>query len=195
MGMSRVTATICAMVALAGIFTSTAASAQSALGKPKSYPLWDFDEQGHTCRAKGRLQDVGYCASNLMNQIISDGKEAIPILISQLRETRPTKEPIYDYWSLTTAGDVAYFILTDLFTDADWKAFNMPGLEPLYDKDCHSYAEDCWQRFLKRHGRKFVQDQWLAAWKKNKDRIYWDDKARCFRVSSQAQAMSAPHDR
>jgi len=167
--------------------TQTTAGAQSGVKKPKVYPLWEFDEQGPSCRAKGRLQDRDYCRSHLMDRVVADGKEAIPTLISQLRDTRPTKEPIYDYWSLTTAGDVAYFALNDLFTDSDWKTFNMPGLESL-NEPCDSPAEDCWRRFLKKHGRKFVQDQWLAAWKKNKDQIYWDDNARCFRLSSRAKA-------
>jgi len=121
-----------------------------------------------------------------MDKIVADGKGAIPVLISQLRDARPTKEPIYDYWSPTTAGDVAYFILNGLFTDSDWKTFNMPGMDALNDKACQSYAEDCWQRFLKKHGRKFVQDQWLAAWKKNKDRVYWNEEARCFRLRESA---------
>src|SRR5882724_4813250 len=166
---------------LLSLFAQTTA-AQSATRTKKSYPLWNFDEVGHTCRAKGRLQDRDYCASHLMDQILADGKEAIPVLISQLRDTRPTKEPIYDYWSLTTSGDIAYFILNDLFTDSDWATFNMPGMEALNDKICQSYAEDCGHAFLKKHGRKFVQDQWLTAWKKNKDRVYWNEQARCFRL-------------
>jgi hypothetical protein len=32
-----------------------------------------------------------------------------------------------------------------------------------------------------------LQKQWPCAWNKNKDRIYWDDTARCFRVSSAAK--------
>ena len=180
--MTNVRAAILIPVLLVGLLVPTSTGAQSALKKPKAYPLWEFDEQGPTCRMKGRLQDRDYCASHLMDRIVADGKEAIPILISQLRETRPTKEPIYDYWSLTTDGDVTYFILTDLFTDSNWTSFNMPGLESLHEK-CNGSAEDCWRRFLKKHGRKFVQGQWLAAWNKNKDRIYWDDDAHCFRVS------------
>lgn len=168
-----------------GTFVQGAAG-QSPRKQAKRYQLSDFDEQGHTCRAKGRLQDLDYCASHLMDKIVADGKNAIPVLISQLRETRPTKEPIYDYWSLTTSGDIADFILTDLFTDSDWKTLTMPGLKSLQEP-CDSYAEDCWNRFLRKHGRKFIQDQWLAAWNKNKDLIFWDDKARCFRVSSQSQ--------
>jgi hypothetical protein len=161
--------------------------AQGPANQHKRYPLERFDEQGHTCRAKGRLQDRDYCASHLMDQIVSDGKNAIPVLISQLLDTRQTKEPIYDYWSLTTAGDVAYFILNDLFTDSDWKTFNMPGLEELDNRACKSYAEDCWDQFLKKHGRKFVQTQWQIAWNKYKDRVYWDETARCFRVSPEAK--------
>ena len=180
-----------AFLSFGGVALHSMAS-QSARTKHKVYPLWDFDEEGPSCRAKGRLQDVGYCNSHLMAQIIADGKDAIPILIWQLRDTRSTKEPIYDYWSLTTAGDIAYFMLNDLFTDSDWKTFNMPGLEALQNKDCHGTAEDCWRIFLKTHGRKFVQDQWLAAWNKNKDRINWDEKNRCFRLSRQVTPIQNP---
>ncbi len=166
---------------------------QSVAPRPKTYPLWDFDERGHTCRAKGRLQDRDYCSSHLVDQIVADGTDAIPVLISQLKDTRPTKEPIYDFWAVTTAGDIAYFILNDLFTDSNWTTFNMPGLESLNDK-CDSYAEDCWQKFLKKHGRKFVQDQWLAAWEKNKDRVYWNEQARCFRLYPQSKIHEGPRN-
>jgi hypothetical protein len=149
---------------------------------PKQYPLWNFDEIGPSCRAKGRLQDRGYCGSHLMDRVVADGKDAIPVLISQLTETRPSKTPIYDYWSVTTSGDIAYFILNDLFTDADWETFTMPGLESLREP-CDSDAQSCWQIFLKKHGRKFVQGQWTAAWNKYKERVHWDENARCFRLA------------
>lgn len=157
---------------------------QSAAQKPGKFPLWDFDEVNHSCGAKGRLQDKDYCESKMMDQIIAQGKDAIPILISQLTDTQATQEPIYAYWNETTAGDIAYFILTDLFTDASWTTFTMPGLDALKNH-CNNNlpAEACWRGFLKKHGRQFVQDQWLAAWNANKDRVYWDEKDRCFRVS------------
>ena len=81
-----------------------------------------------------------------------------------------------------TVEDVANTILENLFTDSDWKTFNMPGLEAIRPK-CEDSAENCWRTVLKKHGAKFVQDQWLAAWNKNKDRVYWDAEARCFRLS------------
>ncbi|MBS1851032.1 MAG: hypothetical protein JST79_08990 [Acidobacteria bacterium] len=157
------------------------ASAFAQVKDAKSFPLWNFDEREGTCRAKGRLQDIGYCSSKTMDQILARGKDAIPILISQITDTRPTRKPIYDFWPEMTVGDVAAFILSDLFLDADWVTFNMPGLEALHD-DCKDPAWVCWDRFLQKHGRKFVQSQWQAAWEKNKDNIYWDAKARCFRV-------------
>jgi hypothetical protein len=186
----RIALSVGTLLAL-GLFAHTT-TAQSSQKKLQPYPLWNFDEQGHSCRAKGRLQDRDYCNSHLMDRIVTGGKDAIPVLISQLRDTRPTKEPIYDFWSRTTTGDIAYFILTDLFTDSDWKTFNMPDLESLNDKKCDSNAEDCWQRFLKSHGRKFVQDQWSAAWKKNKERVYWNEEARCFRLQPESKLPRIP---
>jgi hypothetical protein len=175
------TALSVAAILILGLSTH-AAAAPSPPNKPKTYSLWNFDEHGPSCRAKGRLQDHGYCSSRLMDRIVADGKDAIPILISQLRDTRPTKQPIYDYWSLTTAGDIAYFILTDLFTDSDWKTFNAPGVTSPYD-NCRENSENCWRSFIKKYGRQFIQTEWRTAWEKNKEHIYWNAKARCFKVS------------
>ena len=90
-----------------------------------------------------------------MDKIVADGMPAIPILISQLTDPRKTKKPIYDYWGQTTAGNIAYFILNDLFTDSNRTIFNLPNLEALKN-DCNGPAETCWRRFLKKHGRKFA---------------------------------------
>jgi len=168
--MRRVYFAMSTAVLMVAMLSGVTLTAQSAPLR-KTYQLWNFDEQGFSCRAKGRLQDRDYCASHMMDQF---------------RETRPSSKPIGDYWTQTTSGDIAYFILTDLFTDSDWKTFTMPGLKALREP-CDRYAEDCWDRFLKKHGRSFVQKQWPSAWNKNKDRIYWDDTARCFPVSSTAK--------
>jgi hypothetical protein len=181
----------CALFSMAilslATLTGVTVSGQNATQKPNSFPLWNFDEENHSCRAKGRLQDKEYCNSKLMDRIVAEGKEAVPILISQLTDTRKTAEPIYDYWTYTTVGDIARFILDGLFTDSDWTTFNMPGLEALHD-NCQDTSEVCWRKFLKRHGRKFVQEQWLAAWNANKDRVFWDEHARCFRLSPKGRA-------
>jgi hypothetical protein len=176
---TRLLSTVTLLFSLAG---SARAQVQETAGSPGGFRLWEFDEISHTCRAKGRLQDRDYCASKMMDQIVAQGKAAIPTLISELTDTRRTKEPIYDHWSYTNAGDIAYFVLTNLFTDSNWTTFNMPGLEDLNEK-CGEAAETCWRRFLTKHGRKFVQDRWLSAWNANKERVYWDETARCFRLS------------
>jgi hypothetical protein len=161
-------------------------------GKPKrpvrQLSLFSFEESHGFCRFKGRLQDKEYCDSKLMDRIIKLGKPAIPLLIAQLTDERETK-PIYDYWTYTTIGDNAHFILDDLFLDATWTKFTLPGLESLHP-DCKESAEQCWREFLGKNGRKFVQDQWLAAWNANKDRIYWDDKDRCYRVSARKKEVA-----
>jgi len=174
-----------AVLTLLGCFLFAAFAGEPALGqrpeqKPKSFPLLNWDG-GITCRAKGRVQDKGYCDSKIMDRIIAQGKDAVPVLISQITDTRELKEPAFDFWNRMTVGDLANAILENLFTDSDWKTFNMPGLELITPK-CEDSAENCWQMLLKNHGREFVQDQWLAAWNKNKDRIYWDTEARCFRL-------------
>jgi len=98
---------------------------QSAYTQAKraKYPLTEFDNYG--CMAKGRVQD---CRGRVMQQILTDGKDAIPILVSQLTETAITKNQIADYWSGTRSGDVAFVVLNDLFTDADLGTFGMPGV-------------------------------------------------------------------
>jgi hypothetical protein len=181
----------CSIVSLAvAMLTTISGLGQSSMKKPMTFPLWKFDEGHGSCRAKGRLQDKEYCDSKLMDQIVTRGKRAIPILISQLTDTRVTTEPIFDFWAQTTTGDIAYFILNDLFTDSDWKTFNVPGLEARKWENCREDedSQSCWRRFLKKHGRKFVQNQWLAAWNANKDRVYWDTQARCFRLTPITQA-------
>lgn len=149
----------------------------------KEIQLWRFDEltAPGSCRAKGRLQDRNYCDSQVVNQILALGKEAIPFLISELTDDRKTKHSIYDLWTYTAAGDIANSFLFDLFTSPDWTIPPMPELESLH-MECTRPGEPCWRKFLHKNGRKFVQDQWRAAWEANKERIFWDETARCFRL-------------
>ena len=148
--------------------------------KRAKYALTEFDNYG--CMAKGRTQD---CSGRVMQQILADGKEAIPILISQLTETAITKNQIADYWGVTRSGDVSFVVLNDLFTDADSHKFGMPGV-PNWSavmKSCNGTAHDCWGQYLKKHGRMSVRQAWTRAWNLHKGQSYWDAKALCFRLS------------
>jgi hypothetical protein len=158
------------------IFTS----GQTVSASPKVYPLSTWSNM--TCRAKGRFQDRDYCASAVMDQIVSDGKSAIPVLISQITDSQWIAEPVYDYWPRIRAGELAYFILGNLFVDDTWQKSTMPELFP--HQDCDEPAWVCWEKFRKTHSLKELQAHWLAFWKANHDKISWDDKARCFRLSN-----------
>jgi hypothetical protein len=148
--------------------------------KTAKYPLAQFNNEG--CMAKGRVQD---CPESVMKQILADGKNAIPVLISQLTETARTKFQIADYWSDTRSGDVAYVVLTDLFTKPDMEASEMPGVPDWKTlmNGCQTMAQGCWDEFIHKNGRKSVQRAWLHAWNVHKGQVYWDSKVQCFRLS------------
>jgi hypothetical protein len=181
-----------AFLALVAILVtiSPRAAAQSA-SRPgvRPYPLSAWSNV--TCGAKGRFQDREYCASPVMDQIVTDGKPAIPVLISQIADTRWIAEPVYDFWPRIRAGELAYFILQNLFLDDTWRKSTMPPLFP--PEDCRNDPGwICWDRFRKKHALSELQARWAAFWKANNERIYWDPKARCFRLAD-PKAPSAKH--
>lgn len=143
------------------------------------YPLTQFDSSG--CMAKGRVQD---CSGKVMRRILTDGKHAIPILISQLTETTRTNKQIADYWSDTRSGDVAFVVLTDLFTQPNSEASEMPDVPDWNTvlKGCRRVAQACWDEYLQKHGRHSVKQAWLRAWSLHEGRVYWDAEVRCFRL-------------
>jgi hypothetical protein len=151
-----------------------------AQSKSPRYPLTLFDNYG--CMAKGRVQD---CNGKVMRQILSDGKNAIPVLISQLTETARAQKQIADYWGDTRSGDVAFVVLTDLFTESDGQTFDMPGVPnwPTVMNGCNSTASGCWHLSLRKHGRESIRQAWLRAWDSGKKQIEWDSKSSCFRIS------------
>ena len=132
---------------------------------------------------KGRFQDLR--GGNWVGkQIVEAGESAIPVLISQLTESVRTKEPIEDYWSYTTSGDIAFMFLNDLFTDKDWKSFTLPGVPNWQSimSGCNLTAETCWRNYVRKSGIRSVQHSWQTAWETNRDRIIWDPNSRCFRL-------------
>jgi hypothetical protein len=150
--------------------------------KGRKYPLTQFDNYG--CMAKGRVQD---CRGKVTQQILADGKDAIPILISQQTETAVAKNQIADYWSGTRSGDVAFVVLNDLFTDDDLHTFGLPGVPnwSTVQRGCNRQSQACWDKYLRKHGRASVRQAWQRAWNLHKDQIHWDAKAQCFRVSKE----------
>jgi hypothetical protein len=165
---------------LLSLFTISAlASSQTKKDQTKTYPLSTW--QNITCRAKGRFQDREYCSSAVIDRIVADGKSAIPVLISQITDSRWIAEPVFDFWPRMRTGELAHYILDSLFVDETWKHSTMPALFP--PKNCDEPAWQCWAKFRKRYSLGEIQTKWAAFWKLNKERIYWDEKARCFRLA------------
>ena len=170
----------CRVVLVLGLLAPLAQLAH-AQGKPTKYALTKFDNAG--CMAKGRVQDCS--GSAVMRQILADGKDAIPILISQITEGTPAENEIADYWFGTKSGDVAYVVLEDLFTMPDQEKSQMPGVPnwAIVSNGCNTTAQTCWELYLRKHGRASVQRAWLRAWNLHKRQVYWDSRARCFRLA------------
>jgi hypothetical protein len=149
-------------------------------GQQRKFPLSQFGNDG--CEDKGRVQD---CSGKVIQEILAGGKNSIPILISQLTETTQTKKPIATYWGYTNSGDIAYIVLTDLFTEPDSETPNIPNVPgwTTVRKGCESASEGCWREYIRKHGRKSVQQAWQGAWNLWKDSVYWEPTARCFRIS------------
>jgi hypothetical protein len=169
--------TVIAQVAVALFISFLAIQSAYPQAQRAKYPLTKFDNYG--CLAKGRVQD---CRGKVIEQILADGGDAIPILISQLTDTSITEKQVADYWSDTRSGDVAFVVLNDLFTDTDLHTFRMPGVPDwsAIQKGCNAAAQACWEEYLRKHGRMSVRQVWQHAWNLHKNQIHWDATARCF---------------
>jgi hypothetical protein len=77
-------------------------------------------------------------------------------------------------------------MLTNLFTDSSWTKTTIPEAEweyvINYNKKSNMSFSEWVTTFTERHGRKPVKNKWQKTWQKYQDRIYWDEKERCFDV-------------
>lgn len=155
------------------------ANSSYAQRPPTRYPLEGFDPNG--CMAKGRMTN---CGGAVMQAIFRDREAAIPVLISQITETKHAKQEIMDYWRDTRTGDIAFILLGSLFEDNDDHNFLPPGAPdwPLIMKGCEYSASDCWTIYVRKHGRASVQAKWRNAWLTYKKQISWDAQKGCFRT-------------
>ncbi len=164
------------IVSVIAIVASSPAEVKSA-----KFPLASYDNTG--CRFKARSQD---CPNQVMKDILAKGKDAVPILISQLTDSERTSKPIEDKWSYTDSGDVAYIVLVSLFTtrDGDFTLPDVPTWKAVF-KGCNNSVEGCWRAYIAKNGRASVQQAWLKGWNQHKDQIHWDARERCFQMPKQ----------
>jgi hypothetical protein len=71
---------------------------------------------------KGRVQDKYYNPDlPVVAKLIEAGPRAIPFLVSKLEDKTPVKGHVIDFWLDVRVGDIAWIILCDFFTTADWQ--------------------------------------------------------------------------
>jgi len=135
---------------------------------------------------KGRVQDRDYKDLPVVDQLLYHGKEAIPFLIGKLDDETKIDYQIVDFWSDAYVGDVAFVILEDFFLDSKWEKSAIEGMD--WDtflgrgNNRDITGEGLLRRYIEKYGRKKIKQRWQDAWEKNKDRIYWDDQERNFKL-------------
>lgn len=138
------------------------------------------------CLAKGRFQDKEYNDSSaVVEQIISGGKRSIPVLIEMIPNSTKTDKPVFCFWPETTIGDLAFFMLADLFLDASWQHSTVPGasLQELLGPEPKGtpYWEH-YRAYLQKHGRRELEKKWKKIWIKYENKVEWDPNDRCFKL-------------
>jgi hypothetical protein len=131
------------------------------------------------------VQDKEYNNLEVVDRLIAKGTDSIPFLISKLKDETQLKGQVEDFWSRVEVGDVAHIILSDFFTDSTWENTTIPGVgwdHMLERKSSNLPAELVLREYIGKHGRKGIQRKWETVWQKNKERLYWDEKERCFKV-------------
>lgn len=145
----------------------------------------DVSQIGHIA-SKGRVQDKEYNDEAIIDQLIANGKESIPFLISKLEDETVINHHVLDYWpGPATVGDVAFVILMDFTTDSSWTKNTISGTDPdslLGKYDPNLPGVERLTRFVEKHGRKPVRQRWEKVWADHKDQIVWDEKERCFKI-------------
>lgn len=141
--------------------------------------------------SQGRVQDNGVADENfkllsITNDLIENGKDSIPFLISKLDDETKMKRGTIDFWYDVHVGDIALVILTDFFTKSDSKTSTLIGfswdefLERGNDKN--STGEAVLRKYISKHGRKKIKKRWQDEWDTLKEVIFWNEKEKCFDV-------------
>lgn len=135
---------------------------------------------------KGRVQDREYNHLPVVENLIAHGNKAVPFLIAKLDDETKIKGHVFDHWSDVRVGDVAFIILTDFFTDPTWQKTTIPGVG--YDAFLQRApksdvtGEQLLRNYITKHGRHDITNRWREIWAQYKDRAYWDNNDRCFRI-------------
>src|ERR1700734_2784582 len=96
------------------------------------------------------------------------------------------KEPIICYWGEMTIGDIAFCLLSDLFTDSSYARTTMPGADwnEMLGPSGNLPAWEQLYAFTRKHGTRALQVKWRRLWNKYGAQMSWDPKEQCFRLKS-----------
>jgi hypothetical protein len=155
-----------------------------------SQPLSEIDLSGiDRVAPKGRVQDKDYNNLAVIDELLANGNDAIPFLITKLDDDTEISHHVFDFWpGPATVGDVAFVILTDFTTDSSWRTHTIPGTDldsMLGNYDPRLPGVERLARFVEKHGRKPIRKKWEKIWAEQKDQIIWDERERCFTVRDQ----------
>jgi hypothetical protein len=125
-------------------------------------------------------------------QILRLRVKAIPSLIACLTDERRT-EVYGQLWGEPSVGMVAFSMLWDMFTACEEGEgvgcrYTVKGVVTWNDICAEGPADvvyPCWagwDEHLKKYGWQSIQQSWQKAWTENKERIYWDEPGKCFRL-------------
>lgn len=135
---------------------------------------------------KGRIQDKEYNPNlKIVESIVHDWQNEIPILIQQITDTTRFQESPVDYWQDCRVGDVALLVILDLVTDDVWSKSSIAPLS--WDSLLINFKDDGkglfsrYQKLLKKEGRIVLQRRIKAIWDKHKNEVYWDSKSNCLK--------------
>lgn len=142
---------------------------------------------------KGRVQDKSYNPKQpVIDSLVSKGTNSIPLLIELLDNDTNIDHQVIDYWPRNTVGDIALVILTDFATGADWRASTIPGAswDEIFGpkKDVVMPAWSQLNDFKEKYGSKEIKRRWQKIWSEYHERIYWDAKDRCLKMTGGALA-------
>ena len=155
-------------------------------GTAPTAPSVDLRQMGHVS-SKGRVQDKEYNDIALVNELVTLGPAAIPLLVSKLDDPTPIERRVFDFWGTAHVGDVALVILCNLFRRSDWKSTTVPGMDwdtLLERKGRGDTGYGLLHAFLKKHGRPGLRRKVEGVLERYKGRFVWDDAERCFKPES-----------
>ncbi len=143
----------------------------------------DLSQIGHMA-PKGRVQDKDYNDLVMIDQLVANGNDVLPFLISKLEDETELKHHVLDYWPQPVkVSDIAFVILMNFTTDSSWTRHTVPGTDPdslLGKYDPALPGVERLSRFVEKHGRKTIRHKWERIWAEYKDEIFWDEHERCF---------------